>query len=160
MTHERDRNGLSVTVLRLPRTKTSLQGEDIYWAKQAGPTDPEEALDNHRRVNQPPENKHLFSYRTNKGHQPLTKRKLIERLAKAAKAANLDPLQGHGIRIGSTLEYLLRGMPFDVMKTKGRWASDAFLTYLRKHALILAPYIQAVPQVHEAFVRYTMPPVR
>ncbi|KAF8148934.1 hypothetical protein B0H34DRAFT_736019, partial [Crassisporium funariophilum] len=97
---------------------------------------------------------------TRRAIKALTKSKFLERVTKAARAANLDPLQGHGIRIGSTLEYLLRGMPFDVMKAKGRWASDAFLVYLRKHALILAPYIQAVPAVQESFIRYTMPPVR
>ena len=69
-------------------------------------------------------------------------------------------MQGHGIRIGSTLEYLLRGIPFDVMKVKGRWASDAFLIYLTKHAQILAPYMQAQPQLHAEFIRLTMPRVR
>ncbi|KZT18308.1 hypothetical protein NEOLEDRAFT_1030631, partial [Neolentinus lepideus HHB14362 ss-1] len=92
--------------------------------------------------------------------RPLTKTAFIQRLSKAARAAGIDPLQGHGIRIGATLEYLLRGVPFDVVKVKGRWASDAFILYLRKHAQILAPYMQAVPEVHEHFVRYTMPPVR
>ena len=84
----------------------------------------------------------------------------MERLAKAAKAANEDPLQGHGIRIGSALEYLLRGVPFDVIKVQGRWSSDAFTLYLRKHGQILAPYLQAVPQLHQEFLRYTMPRVR
>ena len=51
-------------------------------------------------------------------------------------------------------------MPFDVMKAKGRWAGDSFLIYLRKHAIVIAPYIQAVPAVQDAFIRYTMPPVR
>ena len=51
-------------------------------------------------------------------------------------------------------------MPFDVMKAKGRWARDSFLLYLQKHAMIVAPYIQATPAVHEAFIRYTMPLVR
>ncbi|KAJ7223915.1 hypothetical protein C8J57DRAFT_955046, partial [Mycena rebaudengoi] len=57
-------------------------------------------------------------------------------------------IQGHGIRIGASLLYLLRGVPFDVVKTLGRWASDAFLLYLRKHAQIMAPYIQANPGIH------------
>ena len=83
----------------------------------------------------------------------------MERVGEAATAAGLEPLQGHGIRIGSTLEYLLRGVPFDVMKTKGRWAGDSFQLYLRKHAVVVAPYIQATP-IHENFIRYTMPPVR
>jgi hypothetical protein len=47
-------------------------------------------------------------------------------LSKAALACHLDPLQGRGIRIGSTLEYLLRGVPFEVVKVKGRWAGDSF----------------------------------
>ncbi|KAJ7200097.1 hypothetical protein GGX14DRAFT_372564 [Mycena pura] len=41
--------------------------------------------------------------------------------------------------------YLLRGLPLDVVK--GRWASDAFAIYLRRHAKIMAPYMQAKPQL-------------
>lgn len=164
LSYDQDRNGLNVTVLRLPQTKTSINGEDVFWARQNGATDPDTALANHLRVNNPPDDHHLFAYRYRRGarteHQALTKAKFLERVATAARAAKLDPLQGHGIRIGSTLEYLLRGVPFDVMKAQGMWASDAFLQYLRKHALIMAPYIQAVPVVNEAFIRYTMPPVR
>lgn len=74
--------------------------------------------------------------------------------------AGLDPLQGHAIRIGATLEYLLRNVPFDVVKTMGRWASDAFQLYLRNHAQILAPYLQATPILQDEFLRLTMPQVR
>lgn len=45
--------------------------------------------------------------------------KLLERVGDAACAASLELLQGHGIRIGSTLEYLLHSIPFDVMKVQG-----------------------------------------
>ncbi|KAH9007456.1 hypothetical protein EDB83DRAFT_2597184 [Lactarius deliciosus] len=90
----------------------------------------------------------------------LTKGKFLERVDEAVHAAGLEPLQGHGIRIGSTLEYLLRGVPFDVVKAKGRWAGDSFALYLRKHVVIIAPYIQAIPALHETFIRYSMPPVR
>ena len=161
LSYDQDRDGHKVTVLHLPRTKVAgNEGEDVYWATQNGETDPTEALENHLRINNPPNTSHLFSYHANRTRRPLTKTKFLERVAKAARAAGLDPLQGHGIRIGSTLEYLLRGVPFDVMKAKGRWASDAFTLYLRKHAVIIAPYIQASPTLHENFVRYTMPPVR
>jgi hypothetical protein len=78
----------------------------------------------------------------------------------AAAKAGVDPLQGHGIRIGATLEYLLRGVSFEVMKVKGRWASDAFQLYLRKHAQILAPYMQARSWQHEKFVQLTTPRIR
>ncbi|KAF9228760.1 hypothetical protein BS17DRAFT_792836 [Gyrodon lividus] len=52
---------------------------------------------------------------------------------------------GHGIHIGSTLKYLLHNIPFNVVKIKGCWASNAFLMYLHHHTQILAPYIQASP---------------
>ncbi|KDR79598.1 hypothetical protein GALMADRAFT_137400 [Galerina marginata CBS 339.88] len=112
------------------------------------------------RVNQPPEDGPLFAYRYKNTHRPLTKPAFIKALATAATKAGLEPMQGHGICIGSTLEYLLRGVPFDVMKVKGRWASDAFLIYLTKHAQILAPYMQAQPELHAEFIRLTMPRIQ
>jgi hypothetical protein len=153
---EEDRNGLQVTVLHLPFTKASSEGEDVSWARQNGPTDPYEALENHMQVNQPPLDGHLFAYKWKSGRRPLTKKTFINRLAQAARDAGEDPLQGHGIRIGSTLEYLLRGVSVETMKVIGRWASDAFTLYLRKHAQILAPYLQASPELHHAFITNTM----
>jgi hypothetical protein len=90
----------------------------------------------------------------------MTRSKFLSRLAVATAVAGLDRIQSHGIRIGATLEYLLRGVPFDVVKVKGRWSSEAFTLYLTRHAQILAPYMQAVPATHEAFIHLTMPPVR
>jgi hypothetical protein len=160
MHKQQDRNGLEVTTFHLPYTKSSVDGENVFYTRQDGITDLEEAWLKHNATNQPPRYGPLFAYHHKDGHRALTKTKLISRLATAAKSAGLDPLQGHGIRIGATLEYLLRGVPFDVMKVIGCWASDAFVLYLQKHAQIMAPYLQAMSQVHEAFIRYTMPPVR
>lgn len=160
VTTERDRNGLESTAFQLPRTKTSIHGESVSWSKQNGDTDPQDALTHHLTTNQPPQDGPLFAYRYKHTHRPLTKPAFIKALATAATKAGLQPLQGHGIRIGSTLEYLLRGVPFEVVKVKGRWASDAFLIYLTKHAQILAPYMQAQPDLHAEFVRLTMPHIR
>ncbi|KAJ7720027.1 hypothetical protein B0H16DRAFT_1336268, partial [Mycena metata] len=88
------------------------------------------------------------------GHRPLTKSAFITQIHKAFRATGSDPPQGHG----TTLFDLLRGTPFDVVKTIGCWASDTFLLYLRKHAQILAPYMQANPQLHTNFMHITMPP--
>lgn len=159
VTDVRDRQNLLTKNFHLPRTKTSLEGEDVHWAKQSGHSDPEAAFLNHMAINDPPVDSALFSYRHKDSYRPLTKTKLTQRLASATRAAGQEPLQGHGIRIGSTLEYLLRNIPFDVVKVKGRWASDAFLKYLRRHAQILAPYMQAVPSLQDQFLRYTLPPV-
>ncbi|KII88827.1 hypothetical protein PLICRDRAFT_110129, partial [Plicaturopsis crispa FD-325 SS-3] len=154
-------NSLSVTNFHLPRTKASqAEGEDVFWSRQDGVTDPKAAWLNHVRVNAPPASGHIFAYQWNGQHRPLIKSKFIKSLGKAARKAGLKPIQGHGIRIGSTLEYLLRGMPFEVMKAKGHWESDTFLVYLRNHACVMAPYLQAVPELHQQLVRITMPPVR
>ena len=158
-----DRKGLKTVTIRVPETKANrLGGENLYWAKQRGASDPESALQRHLKLNNPAANDHLFSYTNKKGKVvPLTKSCFLKRVSKAATAAKLPKMPGHSIRIGSTLEYLLRGLPFDVMKVKGRWSSDAFHQYLRDHAKVLAPYMQAAPpDVHDQFVRITIPSVR
>jgi hypothetical protein len=158
---ERDRNNLKQTTFFLPWTKAAKEkGETIFWAKQDGITDPHAALENHRRVNNPAKDEHLFSFKFKNSTRPMTKSILLTRVNQITKEGQLAKLSGHGIRVGSTLEYLLRGVPFDVVKAKGRWQSDAFKGYLRKHAQIMAPYMQANPEAFEHFVRYAMPPVR
>ncbi|KAJ6568002.1 hypothetical protein DFH09DRAFT_1278123 [Mycena vulgaris] len=155
-----DRNGLRQTNIKLPRTKSSLHGEDVYWARQHGPTEAEAALANYFVINDPPRDGALFAYRYKNGNRVLTKLAITTRLTAALKAAKLDWLRAHGIRIESTLEYLLRGILLDVMKSKGRWASDSFSLYLRNHADIMAPYMQADPQLHRDVLRIIIPRVR
>ncbi|KIJ08791.1 hypothetical protein PAXINDRAFT_102443 [Paxillus involutus ATCC 200175] len=135
---EQDRNNIEITVLHFPETKTNHKGEDLSFLRQVpnDPTDSWAALDNHFAINEPPLNLPLFSYRFNAG---------------------IKPLQGHGMCIGGTLEYLMRNISFETVKAKGRWKSDAFQLYLRKHAQILAVHMQKHPSLHEEFIRYTMP---
>ncbi|KAF8802837.1 hypothetical protein BYT27DRAFT_7053825, partial [Phlegmacium glaucopus] len=93
------------------------------------------------------------------GPRPLTRVEFLKHINTVAAELGIGSLKGHGIHIGATLEYLLRGVPFDVVKSIGRWSSEAFLIYLRQHVVILAPYIQGTP-VMDAFTCYTMPPPR
>jgi hypothetical protein len=153
----------SVTTFHIPWTKVAkFDGEDVHWAPQAV-CDPAAALRNHLVVNAPGEAAHLFSYRHTDGKvRPLTRTNFLRCVNDAMDGVDgWARFQGHSIRIGSVLEYLLRGVPFEVVKTHGRWSSNAFLIYLRKHADILAPYIQESPAL-EAFWRNTvaLPPVR
>jgi hypothetical protein len=158
---ETDKEGRRSTVFHLPRTKTALEGEEVSWSRQDGDTDPEASLALHLNINKPPQEGPLFAYKTGDSKMKLlTKSKFLEVVHVAARRAGLEPLKGHGIHIGATLCYLLKGVPFPVMKVKGRWASDAFETYLRKHAQILAPYMQAKSKLHEEFIRLTMPQIR
>ena len=158
-----DRNGLRTTTIRIPKTKANPnEGEVLYWAKQNGDSDPEGAMKRHLKLNDLEKGAHLFGYRNKEGKGvPMTKTTFMKRLTGATIAMKLPRLQGHSIRIGSTLEYLLRGLPFKVMKAKGRWNSDAFHEYLRDHAQVLAPYMQdAPPDVHDRFLRIAIPTAR
>ena len=154
----RDRNGLEETVIFIPWTKVAKEkGEKIFWAKQVGIVDPQSALANHIRINDPPVESHLFAFKYKDSMRPMTRSIFLTRINKIVAENKLPKLPGHGIQIGSTLEYLLRGVPFDMVKAKGRWQSEAFKGYLRKHAQIMAPYTQADPRMYETFMRYAMP---
>ncbi|KAG6326020.1 hypothetical protein ID866_13070 [Astraeus odoratus] len=110
-------------------------------------------------TNNPPLDGPLFTYKDGSKHRPLSKATFLRQLKALARAARHKAVQGHGIRVGATLEYLLHGVPFDMMKVKGRWASDAFQLYLWKHNQILMPYIQAMPLgTATEFTRLAMPP--
>ena len=147
-----------MTVIHVPKTKAdSAQGEDLYRARQEGASDPDSRLKHHLKINNPAGDFHLFGYWGQRNKKkvmiPLTKRTFERWVATAAKNTGLLPLQGHSIWIGSTLEYLLRGLPFNVIKVKGRWNSDAFHQYLRDHAMVLGPFMQqARPEINDQFI--------
>ena len=153
-----DRHNNHITVFRLPCTKSSRDGEDVYCAAQLGSVCPISELGNHLLVNNPADSSHLFAYSHSGALHLLTRRAFLHRLNSIASVLGVESLKGHGIHIGGTLEYLLRGVPFDVVKSMGRWSSEAFTIYLHKHAVIMAPYLQGSP-ILGAFMRYTMPPV-
>ncbi|KAF9228881.1 hypothetical protein BS17DRAFT_840960 [Gyrodon lividus] len=148
---DRDCQGNWITNLHLPKMKSVPDGEDINWARQEGPSDPLSVFENHLAVNAPS---------TARSTSRSQRKKFLLVLASTLKDMGKPPLQGHSIHIGSTLEYLLRNIPFDIVKVKGRWGSDAFLVYLCCHAQILTPYMQAQPVLHESFLHITLPPVR
>ena len=151
------RDGLPCTAIFIPQTKTSDDGQEIYWSPEANLTDPDAALRHHLSLNVPADDEHLFMHTVKNSRRALTHVAFLRCIGAAAARAGRPPLQGHGFRIGGTLEYLLRGIPFDAVRVKGRWASDAFQLYLRHHAEVMTLHIEAHPSVHRDFVRYTMP---
>lgn len=158
-----DRHGNKITTIFIPWTKGSKsQGEELNWAAQPQTgADPEEAMRNHLKLNKFNDGQHLFQHHWRSKSRPMLKSIFLTRIRKALADAKRKPLTGHSLRIGGTLEYLLRGIDFPVVRVKGRWASEtAFTGYLRKHGQILAPYMQAHPELQNRFVRLAMPPVR
>ncbi|KLO04247.1 hypothetical protein SCHPADRAFT_758613 [Schizopora paradoxa] len=121
MRSEKDRFNNCVTVFHLPKTKTSKKGEDVTMAAQADATDPVEAVATHFRVNDPPLDGPLFAYRHGDSHRPLTKSVFLSTIKTLFSKAHIEtPLHGHSLRTGGTLEYLLRGVSFEVVKVIGR----------------------------------------
>jgi hypothetical protein len=51
-------------------------------------------------------------------------------------------------------------VPFEAIKSIGRWSSDSFSKHLRKHAQILAPYVQAHPDLHQRVSHEQMAVIR
>ncbi|KAF8553697.1 hypothetical protein OG21DRAFT_1584369 [Imleria badia] len=147
-----DQHGLPVINFRLPATKCEVKGEDVQCAPQPNcVTDPEAALANHMRINAAPLDTHLFAWKHPKGgFRPLSKTQVTSRFA--SKGSHPGDKTQKSLRIGGTLFYLLKGVPFDVVKS--------FTLYLRLHALILAPYLQANQQVFDKIMRIAMPPPR
>ncbi|KAF6758140.1 hypothetical protein DFP72DRAFT_807974 [Ephemerocybe angulata] len=154
----RTRQGeLFVSQIHVPATKATIEGEVAVYSDQPGASDPVAAMSRHLALNNPGPQDHLFAYRSPAGKlTPLTRHKVLARVRELARLASVPPLTGHCLRIGGVLVYLLRGIPFDVVKVHGRWASEAFTIYLREYADILAPYIQSAPLLDD-FTRIAMP---
>ena len=144
-----------ITAFKLPRTKTSLSGEIVFWAPQCSPSNPQYFLLNHLRINEPGPMQHLFAFRTHNKLIPMTRNIFLQNIKTASERAKLQNFTGHSLRIGATLEYLLRGVPFEVVKQIGRWSSNSFTLYLREHGRILAPYLQDKPQINNEFLEYS-----
>jgi hypothetical protein len=131
-----DWHGLKATKIRIPETKMTKTGEN--YAEQSNLSDPKAALENHFAINDPLSHHHLFAYKVKGKHQPLTKDKFMEWINFTVKKVSLNLMQGHGLRIGGTLGYLLRGVSFEVVKSMGRWSSNTFALYPHKHAMIMS----------------------
>jgi len=79
------------------------------------------------------------------GARPPTRSAFLKRIGEVASELGYTSFKGHSLCIGSTLDYLLKGIPFDVVKSMGRWPSDTFTLYLCQHAVVMAPYLQYLP---------------
>ncbi|KIJ59006.1 hypothetical protein HYDPIDRAFT_177951 [Hydnomerulius pinastri MD-312] len=134
VSHLQDPNGLPVMKFYIPTMKCTLEtGEDTQCAPQSGGiTNPKAALENHFRVNLAPPDAHLFAWKHPNGLRALSKTEVTNWLAAIVKTLNLANFKGHSLHIGRTLHYLLKGVPFDVVKVMGYWAGDSFMIYLSR----------------------------
>lgn len=131
-------------VLNLPATKTNRRGQDIILVKQTGKTNPLRALHNHLQKNKNPIDMPLFTFTKDNSLHTLTKKIFLGRCNDIWSQSSFPVLTGHSFRIGGTTHLLLSGVPPDVVKTTGRWSSDAFLKYWRAIEYIAPIHLQDV----------------
>ena len=125
------KNDKSSYILHIPRTKTSHRGENIILVQQSGITDSIYLLMRHLKINTLNPLYPLFCYHSSTGLRVLTKRSFLGRCNTIWLSQGYPSVTGHSFRIGGTTEFLLAGVPPDVVKTMGRWKSDSFLRYWR-----------------------------
>ncbi|EIN04279.1 hypothetical protein PUNSTDRAFT_23170, partial [Punctularia strigosozonata HHB-11173 SS5] len=122
----------STYTLTLPSTKTRYsRGEVVFLHHQRGSTDPVYALQYHLHTSPLPKDTSLFAYAHPQGQKLLTKTAFLARCNSVWSRNRYPRITGHCFRIGGTTELLLAGVPPHVVKTAGRWSSDAFLRYWR-----------------------------
>ena len=126
----RGRKSTTFTLL-LPQTKTHRQGESVIIAAQDCPSNPLPLLQHHLSINNLTQDFPLFTYSSPSGPTVLTKGLFLARCNDVWSAFGYPKTTGHSFRIGGTTELLLSGVPPDVVKKMGRWASDSFLRYWR-----------------------------
>ncbi|KAE8192765.1 hypothetical protein CF335_g5757 [Tilletia laevis] len=129
--------------LHLPWTKTSAPGGNLIISTQLEPICPVSALQHHFRLNPGAPTSHIFSHGPNSA--PMTRSILTQRIQQAAIAANQPTLPGHSFRIGGCTEFLLRGTSLDAVRIAGRWSSDSWKLYIRRHVELLVPALANAP---------------
>jgi hypothetical protein len=139
----------SSTVIHLPFTKTAgTRGQDIVIPHQIGQIDPIYALARHIHSSKDiPRSAHIFAFRLDPSSpiRCLTKEVFLNRCNEIWSSVGLGRFTGHSFRIGGTNAFMDGGVETDIVKAKGRWKSDAFLTYWRNKNRLAAAHIECIP---------------
>ena len=131
-------------LLHLPTTKTHRHGQDVVLVDQLFPINPIVLLKNHIRVNNLPNDIHIFTYLSDTGLISLTKSIFLQRCNVIWSRLGYPRTTGHSFRIGGTTELLIAGIPPDVVKATGRWSSESFLRYWRSLDILAPQYIRNI----------------
>lgn len=137
--------------IHLPWSKTKkARGEDVVITRQKGRTDPIAALENHMRTNKLSSRHPIASFRDAQGKvKALTKQRFLRRCNSIWKRYKIRRFTGHSFRIGGTTHYLLVGVNPEVVKTFGRWSSNAFLRYWRSLDALASRHIEMLKNKYE-----------
>lgn len=150
--------------LLLPSTKTHrVTGESIVITYQLAPADPVAALLNHLHISKNiPPTRHLFAFNSSgrNGVHCLTKEVFLNRCNEIWKAHGIERATGHAFRIGGTTGLLHAGIPPEVVRSMGRWASDAHFRYWRDAKNIAIKHAEGIPTTKASNTSLSVAPVR
>ncbi|KAB5587926.1 reverse transcriptase domain containing protein [Ceratobasidium theobromae] len=135
-------------LLTLPSTKSQQnKGEKVAITRQQPPIDPIHALQYHLAMapHLPPTSS-LFAYPStnNSTTTILTKEIFITRINEIWSPHGLPRITGHSFRIGGTSALLKAGVSPDVVRSMGRWSSDAHFRYWRDLADIATTHAEYI----------------
>ncbi|KAE9388092.1 hypothetical protein BT96DRAFT_836771 [Gymnopus androsaceus JB14] len=133
--------------LKLPKTKVKqTKGETVIIpSTKFADMDPNDALDNHIRVNCLRLQDPLFAYRDQQDGLSVLMRKLFLNVCNQVWSChNIPRFTGHSFRIGGTTHYLLAVVLPDIIKAMGCWKSNAFLKYWKNLDSLASIHIHRV----------------
>lgn len=132
--------------LHLPKTKTNQKnGQTIVLTRQEKKVDPLRAIALMLQANnKQPREANLFLFREGPlgTMRALTKELFLARCNEIWTGLGYKRATGHCFRIGGTTELLQSGTPVDLVKSMGRWKSDAFQRYWRGLGAIAAQHVE------------------
>jgi len=135
----------------LPFTKISKScGEDIVICRQNNFSNPISTISIHLSINQVLANLPLFSYHSEKGWHCLTRKRFLACCNSIWSFHNIPTTSGHSFHIRGTTEFLLAGVPPNVVKTLSCWSSDAFLHYWHSLNCLTPLHIESLPVMPSA----------
>lgn len=115
-------------LIKCSKTDPFRQGCFIYLGRGSLPLCPVTALTNYLHLRGPGSGP-LFMYQDG---SPLSRSQLSSFLQTTLQAAGIPgKFSGHSFRIGAATTAAQRGVPDHLIKTMGRWSSDAYLLYVR-----------------------------
>ncbi|KAH7086663.1 hypothetical protein BKA62DRAFT_731138 [Auriculariales sp. MPI-PUGE-AT-0066] len=140
--------GCEILKVHIPWSKTTqARGADISVSSTGDAICPIAAVRNHLRANRAvPAGAPLFAFASaGGGWRVLDRTTFLARCSDIWQAHGLDDVFGHSFRIGGTTDMLARGIPPAVVALHGRWASAAFLKYVREIEKILPVFLAMAP---------------
>jgi hypothetical protein len=136
-------SGASSPSIQLPWTKTTRNtGAVVSLPPQpCSRTCPVTAMITMIQTCPTPPNAPLFGHMVDGTFRPLTKRLFLAEVNQIGAELGLGRITGHCFRISGTTQLLASGVPPDVVKAAGQWASDSFLCYWREHERVLPQHV-------------------